>query len=68
MASTLAANIKTRRQTAKLTQEELAKKAGISQSMLNQIEQDKRTPSITALEAIAGGLGTKAGYLLLDEA
>ena len=68
MASTLAANIKTRRQTAKMTQEELAKKAGISQSMLNQIEQDKRTPSINALEAIASGLGTKAGYLLLDEA
>lgn len=68
MASTLAANIKTRRQTAKLTQGELAKKAGISQSMLNQIEQDKRTPSITALQAIAKSLDTKAGYLLLDEA
>jgi len=68
MASTLAANIKTSRESAKLTQAQLAEKSGISQSMLNQIEKGKRLPSLTALDAIAGGLGTKAGYLLLDEA
>lgn len=47
-----------------LTQEELAHKAQLDYSYINQIENGKRNPSIDAVERIAKALGVKLKDLI----
>lgn len=47
-----------------MTQEQLAKKAGISQTLINKIEEGMANPSIKTLEKLANGLGLRVEILL----
>jgi DNA-binding XRE family transcriptional regulator len=51
--------IKEKRLQKEMSQEELAKKAGIDQSDLSKIERGTLNPSVKMLEKIAKGLGLK---------
>ena len=52
------------RREKNITQEELAFRADLTFTYLNQIENGKRNPSIEAIARIAKGLGVKAQNLL----
>ena len=52
------------RQEQKLTQEELADKAGMHFTYIGQIERGVRNPSLINLHKIARALGVNAGKLL----
>lgn len=64
MASHLGQRIATARRTRRMSQDELARAAHISLSMLRKVEQGARIPSDDTLEAIAGALGMDPGRLL----
>ncbi|MBR4178005.1 MAG: helix-turn-helix transcriptional regulator, partial [Bacilli bacterium] len=51
--------IKEKRLQKEMSQEELAKKAGIDQSDLSKIERGVLNPSVKMLKKIAKGLGLK---------
>jgi transcriptional regulator with XRE-family HTH domain len=64
MAS-LAARVKKLREAAKLSQQDLAVKAGLSTSMISQIEQGKKEdPRRSTLEGLATALGMGIDELL----
>lgn len=50
-------NIKNRRESAEMTQEELAAKVGVTHSMICQIERGSKSPTIGLGKAIADVLG-----------
>jgi transcriptional regulator with XRE-family HTH domain len=52
------------RQEAKLTQEELAARAGLSANYVGEVERGKRNPSALAMVAIARGLRVQPVKLL----
>ena len=52
------------RKKKNLTQEELAYRAELDYSYINQIENGKRNPSMEAVERIAKALGVRAKNLL----
>lgn len=56
--------IRERRLKKELTQEELAHRADLDYSYINQIENGKRNPSMEAVEKIAKALGVKAKDLI----
>jgi transcriptional regulator with XRE-family HTH domain len=56
--------VKTARLAASLTQRELAERAGISQSLVAQIERGEREPGRNALRGLAEALGTNVSWLL----
>jgi transcriptional regulator with XRE-family HTH domain len=56
--------VKSARLAAVLTQRELAERAGISQSLVAQIERGEREPGRNALRSLAGALGTTVSRLL----
>lgn len=60
---TLGACIRLLRGSAGLKQHELAKRVGISASMLSLIETDKRDPTIADLRVISRELGVPANVL-----
>lgn len=53
--------IKSHRGQAHLTQEQLAKKAGIPQSHISRLESGKHAPSYVTIEKIAKALGLQPG-------
>ncbi|KJE35504.1 hypothetical protein UF64_09675 [Thalassospira sp. HJ] len=53
---TVGANIRRIRRDSGMSQEALAHKSGIAPSFLSQIENGKRSPTVTTLAAIAGAL------------
>lgn len=55
------------RTEAELNQATLAKKAGISQSAVSQIEKGERAPSFDVLRSLATALGVSAAELLGPE-
>ena len=57
-------NIREVRKQKQLTQEELAYKAQLDYSYINQIENGKRNPSMDAVERIAKALGMKTKELI----
>lgn len=57
-------NIANMRSKQKISQEELAKKAAISRSMLSKIERDEVSPTIAIANKIARGLHTSVSALL----
>lgn len=59
------AGIRSARQRAGLSQGDLARKAGRTQSTLSMIEARRRGPSIESIEAFARGLGVSPLVLYL---
>jgi transcriptional regulator with XRE-family HTH domain len=63
----LGARLKAIREAAGLSQQELAMRAGVSLSVVFQLEQGKRKdPKLSTLVALAGALGTDVGKLALE--
>lgn len=58
------ANVRARRQSLRLSQTEVARRACVSRSHLCEIEQDKARPSIGVLDDLAQVLETTSGTLL----
>jgi transcriptional regulator with XRE-family HTH domain len=58
--------LKAWREKRRMTQEELAKFAGISTVYVAKIEAGDKVPSIQVLMKLAKALGVKAGELLPD--
>jgi transcriptional regulator with XRE-family HTH domain len=52
------------REQRRLTQKELAKRAGISTTFLSEVENDKRNLSSEVLLKLANALGTSLDYLM----
>jgi transcriptional regulator with XRE-family HTH domain len=48
-----------------ITLQELSDRTGLSKGFICQLENDKASPSLQALEKIAGGLGVPIAYLFL---
>ena len=59
-----AANIRNRRYSLNLTQEQLAERANFHVNYIGGIERSERNPSLTSLLALAGALECYAGDLL----
>ena len=60
--------LKMLRQQKKLTQKQLGRKSGLSQSYINELENGKKVnPSITALSRIANALDVSVAELVNDE-
>lgn len=63
----LGLNIKMKRQSNKLTQEELAEMVGCNPSHISNIENNYTKASLNTLLAIANSLNTSIDSLLLDQ-
>jgi transcriptional regulator with XRE-family HTH domain len=55
------------RRVLEMTQEEFAKQAKISVSMLSKVERNEAIPSLTTASKIAKTLGVGLGYLMDGE-
>jgi transcriptional regulator with XRE-family HTH domain len=64
---TLPERLKYLRQSRKLTQGELAKKAAVAQSTIAQIESGRKDPSISTLKQIAGALDIEIAILFATD-
>jgi transcriptional regulator with XRE-family HTH domain len=60
----LGQRIRQKREALKLTQEQLAKNLGLTSQYISIIEQDKRSPSLSALAKLAEELGVTIDYLV----
>lgn len=65
LADKFAANLKASRRGKRMTQETLAKKAGISVSYVSMLERGERCPFLPTLESIARALSVPAISLLI---
>jgi transcriptional regulator with XRE-family HTH domain len=63
----LGERIRLERQRRKLSLEVLAAQAGVSHSMLSDVERGEKVPSVLVLDRIATGLGTSIARLLGEE-
>jgi transcriptional regulator with XRE-family HTH domain len=63
----LGARVRLERQRRRLTLAELAATAGVSRSMLSDIERGAKVPTVLVFDRIATGLGTTIARLLDDE-
>jgi transcriptional regulator with XRE-family HTH domain len=63
----LGEHIRLERLRRRLSLEELARRAGVSISMLSAVERGEKVPSVLVLDHIATGLGTSIARLLEDE-
>lgn len=63
----LGLNIKNKRQSNKLTQEELAEMVGCNPSHISNIENNYTKASLNTLLAIANSLNTSIDSLLIDQ-
>ena len=59
-------NIRSVRQTQKMTVEQLAAKSGFSKGFISQVENFRVTPSLKALDKIASALGLRLGDLFQE--
>ena len=59
--------IKTLREKAELTQEQLAKKAGVSHSYISLLETGRRMPTIKTADKLAAALGVRLIDLFEEE-
>ena len=64
---TLGQRLRARRQTLKLTQQELAEALGLTPQHISAIEQEKRAPSLPALAKLATELGVTIDYLVVGK-
>jgi transcriptional regulator with XRE-family HTH domain len=60
----LGKRVRALRKEAKLTQEELAARSGLSTNYVGEVERGQRNPGITALVALARGLEVTVTRLL----
>ena len=60
----VATRIKMLRQRRRMTQEQLAKKAGIGRSFLARLETARQDPTLSTLEKLAKALGVKVARLI----
>jgi len=60
----LGKRIRKRRQTLKVTQQELAQATGVTPQHISAIEQGKRAPSLASLARLAEELGVTIDYLV----
>ena len=65
--ATLGENIRLMRKRLKITQLELARSAGISQSTLSAIESNLQNPSISTIQLLSGALHCSSNSLLGEE-
>ena len=63
MSAALGGRIKALRLERELQQRQLAEKAGLTPSMVSQIESGRLTPSLNTLGKIAGALGVPIAIL-----
>ena len=63
----IARNVKQARKRIGLSQADVAKGAGLSDSYLSEIERARRNPSAEALQRLAETLGLRPYQLLLEE-
>lgn len=61
----LGARIRLTRTQKGITLQELSDRSGLSKGFICQLENDKASPSLQALEKLAGGLGVPIAYLFL---
>lgn len=59
--------LRTIRDERKLSQRELAQKAGISPNAISLIERDESSPSVATLQSLATALNVKISYFFDDE-
>lgn len=60
----VAANLRKARQAAKLTQAEVAKKAGVSENHYAQIERGEKNPTVTTFVGIIDAIGISSAEIL----
>ena len=63
----LGRRIRQKREALKLTQEQLAKSAGLTSQYISIIEQDKRSPALSSLAKLADELGVSIDYLVTSK-
>ena len=63
----LGARIRLERQQRRLSLDALAARAGVSRSMLSDVERGAKVPTVLVLDRIATGLGTSIARLLGEE-
>jgi len=61
------ARLKQLRRARRLTQEQLAERAGLSYKFVGQVERGEGNPTLTTLEALSAALGVGADDLLASE-
>ena len=59
--------VRARRKTLKITQEELAHRAGIHPTYLGDVERGERNIALINILKLAKALGVKAGALIPDQ-
>ncbi|MEI7705723.1 MAG: helix-turn-helix transcriptional regulator [Deltaproteobacteria bacterium] len=64
LSEKFAANLKSERIRRKLSQEILAKKAGLSVSYISMLERGQRSPPLDTLEALAKALSVSPASLI----
>lgn len=64
IVSAFAAALRSARQEAGMTQEDLADRAEVSVRFISQLETGKRQPSLSALAAVCRGLGIPMSVLI----
>ncbi len=62
----LADNVRKRRRTLGISQEQLSERSGLHRTYIAHIEGATRNPSLATLEALATGLGCAALELIAD--
>jgi transcriptional regulator with XRE-family HTH domain len=63
----VAANVRRARKQAGLSQEQLAREAGVDRTYVSQVERRKRNVTITVLARLATALGTSPDRLLVPD-
>jgi transcriptional regulator with XRE-family HTH domain len=58
--------VRTLREQAGLSQEELAKRASLDRTYVSGVERGRRNPSLTSIGLIASGLGVSFADLFMD--
>jgi transcriptional regulator with XRE-family HTH domain len=64
MSEIFAARLQSARQLRKMSQSELAEKAGLQPSAISHFENDRRSPSFDNLKTLANALNVPTDYLL----
>lgn len=59
---TIGSRVRQARRAVRLQQRQLAQKAGITPSLVSQIERDRVSPSLNSLRKLAGALGVPLSY------
>jgi len=63
----LAAKLRQLRSDLGLSQDQLARRVGVSPSLVGQLEQGRALPSLDTLERLADALGVSPCYLIIEE-